>query len=459
MTTRAKMEEIIELCKRRGIVFQSAEIYGGLQGVYDYGPLGVELKKNLKDAWWRSNVYMRDDIEGVDASILTHKNILKYSGHEETFSDPLVDCKQCKNRMRADHLNNNQCIFCGSKNLTEPRQFNLMFKCGFGPVENINEFVYLRPETAQSIFTNFNNILNTTNRSLPFGIAQIGKAFRNEITARNFIFRTREFEQMEVEFFVEPEEAEKWFDIWLKERINWWKEQGLKDENLKVSHTPKKDLAHYSLATADIMYRFPHGFDELEGIANRSDFDLASHSKNNNEIEHAAKVKLNKHSSSINAISKSKEEKLIPYVIEPSAGVDRGVLAVLVEAFSKERIGEGKYRTVLKLPYHLAPYKIAVIPLARNNLEVVEKSREIFTKLLKIGNGNIKLEMTGNVGKSYRRHDEIGTPFCVTIDFETFEGKEETVTIRDRDSMNQKRVTVSKLLELFAQNSLNTLSS
>ena len=454
---KVEMSEIVELCKRRGILFQSAEIYGGLQGIYDYGPLGVEIKRNLKNTWWKSNIYMRDDIEGIDASILTHKKVLKYSGHEDTFTDPLVDCKECKNRMRADHLNNNQCSFCGSKDLTSPRNFNLMFKCGFGPVENDDEFVYLRPETAQSIFINFNNVLNTTHRNLPFGIAQIGKAFRNEITARNFIFRTREFEQMEIEFFVDPKTSEKWFNYWIKERINWWKEQGIKEENLKIDYTPQNQLAHYSLATADIMYKFPHGFDELEGIANRSDFDLASHSKNNTELTHTSDVKPNTDSNVINAIIKSKDEKLIPYVIEPSAGVDRGVLAILTEAFCKELLEDGKSRIVLKLPHHISPYKLAIIPLAKNNEQIMAKSKEIFKELINIGNGNIKLEMTGNIGKSYRRHDEIGTPFCITVDFETFEAKEESITIRDRDSMKQKRVKISEFLDMFKFNSLKEM--
>ncbi|MDX2050665.1 MAG: glycine--tRNA ligase [Rickettsiaceae bacterium] len=439
------MSEIVELCKRRGFIFHSSEIYGGLQGVYDYGPLGVELKNNLKNAWWREIVYKRDDIEGLDSSILTHKLALKYSGHEETFTDPLVDCKDCKSRLRADHLKDGKCINCGSSNLTDSRNFNLMFKSQFGPVQNENEFVYLRPETAQAIFINFRNVLNTTSRKIPFGIAQIGKSFRNEITARNFIFRTREFEQMEIEFFTPKEDSEKWHKEWVKLRLEWWYKQGLSPQNIKLYETPKEELAHYSVATTDILYKFPHGFDELEGIANRSDYDLASHSKNNNSLNLNAKVLHNKDSNTILTYKDETYDEMVPYVIEPSAGVDRGVLAILTESYTKETLENGTTRIVLKLAKHLAPFKAAIIPLAKNNVKIVAKAKEIANELRELGKGRIKYEDLGNVGKAYRRHDEIGTPICITVDFETFEGEQETVTVRDRDSMTQTRVRVNDL--------------
>jgi len=451
------MEEIVELCKRRGFIFHSSEIYGGLQGVYDYGPLGVELKNNLKNAWWKDMVHKRDDIEGLDSSILTHHMTLKYSGHEDTFSDPMVDCKKCKARLRADLLKDNACNNCGSKELTQAREFNLMFKCAFGPVQQDKDFVYLRPETAQSIFINFKNVLNTTARKLPFGIAQIGKSFRNEITARNFIFRTREFEQMEIEFFVKKDQAQSWHEQWIQNRLAWWQKQGLKKENLKLQHASIEDLAHYSSSTVDILYNFPHGFDELEGIANRSDYDLAAHSKNNNQLNIDATVQHNQDSNTALVFKDNDSPEVTPYVIEPSAGVDRGILAILTEAYTKESVGDGKERTVLKLAEHLAPYKIAVIPLARNNEKIVQKAQELASTIREYGTGRIKYEDSGNVGKSYRRHDEIGTPLCVTVDFETFEGDNETVTIRDRDTMLQKRIAICELLNLVEKGKFNNL--
>ena len=291
--TANNMEELVALCKRRGFIFQTNEIYGGLQGLYDYGPLGVELKNNLKTSWWSSMVYERDDVEGLDSSILTHPDVLKYSGHEETFTDPLVDCKECKSRSRADHIEDGKCPSCGSTDLTEPRPFNLMFKTNIGPIDDGSSFAYLRPETAQQIFINLKNVIDTTSRTLPFGVAQIGKAFRNEITPRNFIFRVREFEQMELEFFVEPGTDEEWHDQWVKDRVNWWEKQGIKKKNLELVDIPKEDLSHYSKKTVDIMYRFPHGLEELEGVANRTDFDIGSHTKNQKDYDIKAKVKQN----------------------------------------------------------------------------------------------------------------------------------------------------------------------
>jgi len=438
------MDELVALCKRRGFVFQASEIYGGLQGVYDYGPLGVELKNNLKNAWWRSMVHERDDVEGLDSAILTNPRVLRYSGHEDTFSDPLVDCRQCKSRWRADHLENGGCPRCGSRDLTEPRPFNLMFRTNMGPVEDGSSFAYLRPETAQSIFTNFKNVLDSTSTKLPFGVAQIGKAFRNEITPRNFIFRVREFEQMELEFFVEPGTDEDWHERWVQDRLAWWQAQGIDGNNLELLHVPAEELAHYSKATVDVMYRFPHGLEELEGIANRTDFDLGSHTKGQGELDIDAHVMPNDESNARLAVQRLEDRRWsVPYVIEPSAGVDRGVLAVLNEAYRVEKLETGAERTVLSLEPHLAPVKAAVIPLKRNHDGIVGRARAIKADLLKLGLGRILFENTGNIGKGYRRHDEVGTPLCVTVDFETLD--DESVTVRDRDTMAQERVAATAL--------------
>ncbi len=438
------MEDLISLCKRRGFIFQSNEIYGGLQGLYDYGPLGVELKNNLKKAWWKSMVFERDDVEGIDSSILTNPLVLKYSGHEDTFSDPLVDCRDCNSRWRSDHIEDRKCPNCGSSNLTEPRPFNLMFKTSVGPVEDGSSFAYLRPETAQSIFTNFKNVMDSTPHSLPFGIAQIGKAFRNEITPRNFIFRVREFEQMELEYFVKPGEDEKWHKEWTEFRVNWWQEQGIERDNLEIYYVPEEELAHYSKGTVDIMYKYPHGTEELEGIANRTDFDLGSHTKGQDELDIKAKVTKNTQSNSKLAIQDlDTKEWFLPYVIEPSAGVDRGFLAILNEAYNEEILDDGKKRTVLSMKPHLAPIKVAVIPLKRNNEEMVIKAENLKKSLQSAIDGRVLLENTGNIGKNYRKNDEIGTPACITVDFQTLD--DDTVTVRDRDSMEQKRVNLSEI--------------
>ena len=440
------MEDIVSLCKKRGFIFPSSSIYGGLQGVYDFGPLGVELKNNLRNAWWKSMIYERDDIEGLDSAILTNPLTLKHSGHEDTFTDPLVDCKDCKKRMRADKLAKpGQCDYCGSKNLTEPRAFNLMFKTNVGPVDDGSSFAYLRPETAQGIFTNFRNVLDTTSKTIPFGIAQTGKSFRNEITPKNFLFRVREFEQMEMEFFVEPGTDEKWHQYWLDTRYKWWLDQGLKAENIKLQPQTKEELAHYAKATTDILYKFPHGFDEIEGVADRRDFDLGSHTKNQEEFGIEARVIENKDSNTkLNYQDVINKKNYIPFVIEPSAGLDRGLLAILCEAYNVEKVGENE-RIVMKFKKHLAPVKVAVIPLAKNNEKIVAKCHEIKEMLQKLGIGRIRYEDTGNVGKAYRRNDEIGTPLCITVDFETFEKEPESVTIRDRDTMEQVRVNISDL--------------
>ena len=444
------MEELVALCKRRGFIFQTNEIYGGLRGSFDYGPLGVELKNNLKQAWWRSMVYERDDVEGLDAAILTNPLVLKYSGHEDTFTDPLIDCRSCNTRWSVDQTNSAKCPSCGSKDLTEPRPFNLMFKTNVGPVDDGSSFAYLRPETAQQTFTNFKNVLDSTSRNLPFGIAQIGKAFRNEVTPRNFIFRVRELEQMELEFFVDPGTDDSWHKLWVKHRLDWWVAQGVNKDNLELYNVPKKDLAHYSKATVDIMYKFPHGVEELEGIANRTDFDLGSHTKNQESFNITAKVMPNKDSNTKLAIldNQSKIWK-IPYVIEPAAGVERGFLAVLHEAFKIEQLDDGTKRTVLAFKPHLAPIKAAVIPLKRNHEKLVKKATEIKTTLQNLKLGRVLLENSGNIGKSYRRHDEIGTPLCITIDFQTLEDK--TVTIRDRDTMKQQRLSINKVPVFFQE--------
>ena len=438
------MDELVSLCKRRGFIFQSGEIYGGLQGIYDYGPMGVELKKNIKDSWWSSMVYKRDDIEGLDASILTNPKVLKYSGHEDTFSDPLVDCKDCNGRFRSDHLDDSKCPLCDSTNLTAPRPFNLMFKTTVGPVDDGKNFAYLRPETAQHIFTNFKNVLDSNPKNLPFGIAQIGKAFRNEITPRNFIFRVREFEQMELEFFVKNGDDEKWHEYWLEERLSWWEGQGVPRSSLEILDVPQDELSHYSKKTYDLMYKFPHGVEELEGIANRTDFDLGSHSKNQNEFEITAKVTNNKESNSKLAVHNLDKKKWeIPYVIEPSAGVDRAFLAILNEAYNEEELADGKTRTVLKLSKHLAPISAAVIPLKKNDDKLVKLAKDIKDQLQQVSSRRIVLENTGNIGKSYRKHDEIGTPNCITIDYDSLEKK--TVTLRDRDTMNQKIIEIDEI--------------
>ncbi len=445
------MDHIVSLCKRRGFVFQGAEIYGGLQGVYDFGPLGVELKNNLKAAWWRSLVHERDDVEGLDASILTHREVLRHSGHEDTFVDPLVDCRSCKSRWRADHIEGAHCPKCGSGELTEPRSFNLMFKTNMGPVEDASSFAYLRPETAQGIFTNFKNVLDSTSRRLPFGIAQIGKAFRNEVTPRNFIFRVREFEQMELEYFVARGTDESWHDRWLQLRLDWWQAQGLSREHLQVLDVPTAELSHYSKRTYDILYRFPHGEEELEGIANRTDFDLGSHSKRNAELGLDARVASNQRSNvQLRVRDEERSEWIVPYVIEPSMGVERGVLAILVESLDTEDLGDGKERTVLRLKPHLAPIKVAVLPLKRNHKGIVDQARRLRSELMRTGVGRIFLEDTGNIGKGYRRHDEVGTPLVVTVDFETVEG-DGSVTVRDRDSMAQTRHHMSELPDLVRE--------
>ena len=443
--TAKTMEDLVSLCKRRGVIFPSNDIYGGMKGLYDFGPIGTELKINLKNSWWKSMIYERDDVEGLDSTILTSPFVLRHSGHEDTFTDPLVDCKKCKSRWREDQIENGECPSCKSKDLTDPRPFNLMFKTAIGPIDDGSSFAYLRPETAQQIFINFKNIVDSTSRTPPFGIAQIGKAFRNEITPRNFIFRVREFEQMELEFFVKPGTDEKWHQYWLDQRLKWWSKQGIASDKLKLLEVEKEELSHYSKATFDIMYQFPHGLEELEGVANRTDFDLGSHTKNQNDFSIQADVKENKNSTTKLAIQDlEKKEWFIPFVIEPSAGVERGVLAILNEAYTEEPENN---RTLLKLRSHLSPIKAAIIPLKRNNADQVNLAHKVKSNLQALGLGRVMVENSGNIGKNYRRHDEIGTPMCITIDFESLENQ--SVTIRDRDTMKQERVNLSEVENFY----------
>jgi glycyl-tRNA synthetase len=420
------MEKIVSLCKRRGFIFPSSEIYGGLGSCWDYGSLGVELKKNIKDAWWRAVVQERDDMVGIDASIMMHPQTWVASGHVEGFSDPLVECKACHLRWRATDLSGSSCPDCGGE-LTEPKLFNLMFKTFMGPVEDEASVVYLRPETAQGIFVNFDNVLATSRKKLPFGIAQIGKSFRNEITTGNFIFRTREFEQMEIEYFVKPGSDEKWFDYWVKERFDWYLKLGIKEENLHLRRHGKEELAHYAKDCYDIEYLFPMGWAELEGIANRGDYDLAQHAK------HSGKT--------LSYFDEEAGERYTPYVIEPSAGVDRSALAFLIDAYDEE-LAEGETRVVLHFHPELAPIKVAILPLSRNE-KLAPLAREVYTKLRRYF--ITQYDDAQSIGRRYRRQDEIGTPFCVTIDFQSLEDNQ--VTIRERDSMAQIRLPIEELVK------------
>jgi len=415
------MEKLVSLCKRRGFIFQSSEIYGGINSCWDYGPLGVELKRNIKQDWWRRMVQLRSDIEGIDASILMHPDVWRSSGHVESFTDPLVDCRRCKRRFKADELDGGKCPVCGGE-LTPVRQFNLMFKTFMGPLEEEAAIVYLRPETAQGIYVNFLNVLNPSRQKLPFGIAQIGKAFRNEITPGNFIFRTREFEQMEMQYFVQPQEDEKWLEYWREQRIKWYVSMGIKEENLRFhQHTPE-ELPHYAKKAYDIQYNFPFGWKELEGIHDRTDYDLSRHSKYSG-----------KRLSYYDEVTKS---HYIPYIIETSAGVDRTLLTILVDAYDEE-----PERVVLRLHPRVAPIKAAIFPLVKRD-GMPERAREI-EELLR-PHFNVFYDEAGAIGRRYRRQDEAGTPFGITVDSQTKE--DGTVTLRERDSMEQVRVKIGDLV-------------
>jgi glycyl-tRNA synthetase len=418
------MDKIVSLAKRRGFIFQSSEIYGGLNSCWDYGPLGVELKNNVKRAWWRKVVQERDDMVGQDASILMHPRVWEASGHVAGFTDPLVDCKSCKQRFRADHLEGEKCHACGGE-LTEARQFNLMFKTFMGPVEDSAAIVFLRPETAQGIFVNFNNVLTTTRMKLPFGIAQIGKSFRNEITPGNFTFRTREFEQMEIEYFVKPGTDEAIHEEWLKQRFQWYIDLGLTRERLRLREHAKDELAHYAKGCYDIEYYFPMGWSELEGIANRTDFDLKRH------MEYSG--------ANLKYFDQEANEHYVPYVIEPSAGADRGTLAFLLDAYHEEPDKE-ETRVVLKFHKALAPYKVAVLPLSKKE-PLVAMAKSIEKELRQ--HWMVDYDDSKAIGRRYRRQDEIGTPYCITVDFQSLE--DQAVTVRDRDTMEQERIPVAEL--------------
>ncbi len=424
-SSEVTMDKIVSLCKRRGFIFPSSEIYGGLGSCWDYGPLGVELKRNIKDAWWRSIVQERNDILGIDASIMMHPQTWVASGHVEGFSDPMVDCKRCRLRWKATDLDTDTCPSCGGE-LTEPRMFNLMFKTFMGPIEDEANVIYLRPETAQGIFVNFDNILATSRKKLPFGIAQIGKSFRNEITTGNFIFRTREFEQMELEYFVRPGSDEEWFNYWVNERFKWYLSLGIREENLRLREHTKDELAHYAKNCFDVEYLFPMGWAEIEGIANRGDFDLVQHSK------HSGK--------SLLYFDEDTNERYIPYVIEPSSGVDRSLLAVIIDAYDEE-IARDEVRVVLHFHPSIAPIKVAILPLSRNE-KLVPMAKEVYDKLRPCF--MTQYDDSQSIGRRYRRQDEIGTPFCVTIDFQSLDDKQ--VTIRERDTMEQIRLPIEDLI-------------
>lgn len=420
------MDKIASLCKRRGFVFQSSEIYGGLGSCWDYGPLGIALKRNITEAWWRDMITAREDMVGLDAAILMHPRVWEASGHLAGFTDPLVDCKKCKHRFRADQLTEPKCPDCGGE-LTESRNFNLMFKTFMGPVEDTASVVYMRPETAQGIFVNFQNVLNASRLKIPFGIGQIGKSFRNEITPGNFLFRTREFEQMEIEFFVKPGEDERWHEYWKETRFNWYLKYGLTASRLRLREHGKDELAHYAKGCADVEYEFPFGWSELEGIANRSDFDLKQHA------EFSGK--------DLSFFNEETRERFVPYVIEPSAGVGRPLLAFLVDAYDEDT-AEGEERVVLRLDPRLAPIKAAIFPLLRKAGHP-EKAQEIRDVLKE--HFAVTYDQAGSIGRRYRRQDEIGTPFGITVDHDTL--KDGTVTVRERDSMEQVRMPVDRLVD------------
>lgn len=430
------MDKILSLSKRRGFIFQSSEIYGGLGSTWDYGPLGVELKRHVKEAWWKSVVADRDDMVGLDSAILMHPRVWEASGHVENFSDPLVECRICHRRFRSDQLSEDKCPDCGGA-LTEARNFNLMFRTHMGPVEETGQEVFLRPETAQGIFVNFPNVVNATRKKLPFGIGQIGKAFRNEITPGNFTFRTREFEQMEVEFFVKPGTDEEWLNSWVQSRFEWYVSLGIRRQNLRLRRHDPDELAHYAKDTYDIEYRFPWGWGELEGIADRTDFDLQRHDQFSGE--------------SLSYFDDESKERYFPYVIEPSGGVDRATLAFWLDSYDEESEPstkpdqkQGNVRVVSHLHRKLAPITVAVLPLSRNE-KLNPTSRRVYDLIRR--NFNAQFDDAQSIGRRYRRQDEIGTPYCVTVDFDTLD--DDQVTVRDRDTMNQVRLPVSELTEVL----------
>jgi len=435
MSQNDLMEKIVSLCKRRGFVFPSSEIYGGLSSTWDYGPLGAELKRNVKDSWWRSVVHQREDMVGLDAAILMHPTTWKASGHTDNFNDVLVDCKKCKKRLRKDHIKD-VCPHCGANDFTEGRNFNLMCKTFIGPVEDTSGVAYLRPETAQGIFVNFRNVIDATHRRLPFGIAQVGKSFRNEITPGNFTFRTREFEQMEIEYFTRPELAAECYEKWIETRYQWYLDLGIKKDGLRVRPHGADELAHYAKGCSDIEYLFPWGWSELEGIANRTDYDLKQHAKFSGvDLQYQDPVT---------------NEKIYPYVIEPSGGVDRATLAFLVDAYHEEQVQDAT-RVVLRFSPKLSPIKVAVLPLLKKNADIVSLAKKLKSELQK--DMVCVYDDTAAIGKLYRRQDEVGTFFCVTVDVQSLEDKQ--VTVRHRDTMQQERISVERLAQ-YLKDKLNS---
>ncbi len=426
------LDTIVNLSKRRGFVFPASEIYGGLRSAYDYGPLGTELLRNVKNEWWRSMVQERDDVVGLDSAILQARDVWVASGHEAVFTDPMVECRNCNARFRLDKLDDPElCTNCGKRGeFTEPRQFNLMFKTFMGPIEDDDNMVYLRPETAQGIFINYENVRRTGRLKLPFGIAQVGRSFRNEITPGQFVFRTREFEQMEMEFFCAPEDGQKWFEYWVERRHEWYTGLGMTPESLRIRVHEEDELSHYSAGTVDVEYQFPWGWDELEGIANRTDFDLRQHSERSG--------------TDLRYYDQDADLRFFPHVIEPAAGATRTTFAFLIDAYTEEEVG-GETRTVMKLHPRLAPYKLAVLPLSKKP-ELVEPATKIARELRKTY--MLELDVTQSIGRRYRRQDEIGTPYCVTFDFDSID--DHAVTVRDRDTMVQDRVSVDRLAEYLS---------
>ena len=431
--SQVELESVVSLCKRRGFIFQSSEIYGGLASTWDYGPLGVEMKKNVKDSWWRAFVWRRDDIVGLDAAIIMRPEVWRASGHVAGFHDPLVQCAECRRRFREDHVEGEGCPDCGGA-LGEPRQFNLMFKTSIGPAEDSSSEAYLRPETAQGIFVNFPNVLTASRKRPPFGIAQIGKAFRNEITTGNFIFRTREFEMMEIEYFVPPGEDEEAHEKWIEDCLAWYAGLGVNPSRLRVRQHEADELSHYAKATYDIEYRYPWGWGEIQGIANRTDYDLKAHAEASGQ--------------NLTYYDQENDRHIVPYVIEPSAGVDRAVMTFLVDAYTQEEVvsasGKTEKRVVLKLHPEIAPVKVAILPLSRNE-RLAPTARDVFRRVQSSGliPGFVQYDDTQSIGRRYRRQDEVGTPLCVTVDFDTLD--DQAVTIRDRDTMRQTRVPIERL--------------
>ena len=428
------LDTIATLAQHRGFVFQSSQIYGGIRSAYDYGPLGVEVLRNVKEEWWRSMVQYRDDVVGLDSAVIQARQVWRASGHEAVFTDPLVECTNCNARHRLDKLeDSDRCPSCGKTGtFTEPRNFNLMFRTHMGPVETEDNMVYLRPETAQGIFINFENVRRTNRLKLPFGIAQVGKSFRNEITPGQFVFRTREFEQMEMEYFCHPSESARWFEYWIDERHRWYTDLGMTPEHLRIRPHEADELSHYSAGTVDVEYAFPWGWDELEGIANRTDFDLKQHS------EHSGQ--------DLRYFDQDTDERFFPHVIEPAAGATRTTFAFLIDAYDEEKLESGDTRTVLRLSHRLSPYKLAVLPLSKKP-ELVEPCEKLAADLRK--RWMLELDVTQSIGKRYRRQDEIGTPLCVTFDFDSLD--DHAVTVRDRDTMLQDRVSTDRLADYLAE--------